>query len=59
MHWNAFAISIAAFAAFLAWVAPGQAAVASFGLLGLAFIICLGGLTDAIKRCANALEKRN
>jgi uncharacterized membrane protein YtjA (UPF0391 family) len=58
MHW--IAIAIAVIATFLGWIttATGQTIIA-FILFALAFIFCLAGLTEAVNRCANALEKRN
>lgn len=57
MHWK-IATSIAAIAALLAWLGVKRLHQHS-PLLALAFIVCLGGLIEAINRCANALEKKN
>lgn len=56
MHW--IAIGIAAIATFLGWITTGtgQASIALV-LFAMAFILCLAALTEAVNRCAIALEK--
>jgi uncharacterized membrane protein YidH (DUF202 family) len=50
------AFGIAAFAAVLAWLDPGSGFIPAVGLFALALIICVGGVIEALGRCANALQ---
>jgi hypothetical protein len=56
MHWK-IATSIAAMAALFAWLGVKRLNQLS-PLPALAFIVCFGGLIEAINRCADALERR-
>jgi hypothetical protein len=58
MHWK-IASGIAIFAVGLAWLAPSQLFVQACALLALAFIFSLGGVIEAINRCADEMQKKD